>query len=87
MVSYYEEHVADDLRVQDITLVGGGAKLIGMAPFIQSALHLPVRIGDWPASISPPPPPLDRVGPSYLTAVGLAMRGVLNVPWFPARNV
>ncbi|MEK7631297.1 MAG: type IV pilus assembly protein PilM [Patescibacteria group bacterium] len=87
VVSYYEEHVADDLRVQDITLVGGGAKLIGMAPFIQSALHLPVRIGDWPASISPPPPPLDRVGPSYLTAVGLAMRGVLNVPWFPARNV
>lgn len=87
VVSFYEEHVSEAMRVQDITLVGGGARLIGLAPFIQSTLHLPVRIGDWPAIITPPPAPLDLVGPSYLTAVGLAMRGVQNLPWFPPRNL
>lgn len=87
VVSFYEEHVADNLRVADITLVGGGARLIGLAPFIQSSLHLPVRVGDWPTSITPPPAPLDSVGPSYLTAVGLAMRGVRNLPWFPSHSI
>lgn len=87
VVSFYEEHVSEPLRVKDITLVGGGARMIGLAAFVQSSLHLPVRIGDWPASITPPPAPLDAVGPSYLTAVGLAMRGVRNLPWFPPHNV
>ncbi len=87
VVSFYEEHVPDTLYVSDVTLVGGGARLIGLAAFFESVLHVPVRIGDWPTSIVPPRPPLDAVGPSYLTAVGLAMRGVRNLPWFPPRSL
>lgn len=87
VVSFYEEHVPEGLHVVDITLVGGGARLIGLTAFIESMMHLPVRVGDWPASIVPPPAPLDSVGPSYLTAVGLAMRGVRNLPWFPPHTI
>jgi len=87
VISFYEEHATEALKVQDITLVGGGARLIGLPEYIGKILHLPVHVGDWPTTIATPPPPLDAVGPSYLTAVGLAMRGIQNLPWTPSHDV
>ena len=81
VISFYEEHSARDAKVQDITLVGGGARLSFLPELVQSTMSLPVRVGSWPKTIRIPSDDLRHVGPSYLTAIGLALRGAMGVSW------
>lgn len=81
VISFYEEHAANDTKVQDITLVGGGARLSFLPELVQSTMMLPVRVGSWPKSVRVPSPEVRGVGPSYLTALGLALRGAMGASW------
>lgn len=80
VISYYEEHAPKDAKVQDITLVGGGSQLLGLGELVQSTLSLPVQIGSWPKNVSTPTKDVQAIGPSYLTALGLALRGAQQLP-------
>ncbi len=80
VISYYEEHAPKEAKVQDITLVGGGSQLIALSPLMQSTLSLPVQVGSWPENISTPTKEVKSVGASYLTALGLALRGAQRLP-------
>ncbi len=87
IMSYYEEHAPKEAKVKDITLVGGGAQLLGLSEFVQSTLSLPVHVGQWPEYIRTPNADVQRVAASYLTALGLALRGALRVPLTPPKDV
>lgn len=86
IISYYEEHVAAELHVVDVTLVGGGAAMLGMPEMMQSTLNLPVRAGVWPSNIRVPSAQLQAVATSYLTALGLALRGASPQAWRNGNN-
>jgi type IV pilus assembly protein PilM len=81
VISFYEEHAIKDAKVQDITLVGGGARLSFLPELVQSTMSLPVRVGSWPKSVNVPSANLKNSGSSYLTALGLALRGATGAPW------
>ncbi len=81
VISFYEEHAAKDAKVQDITLVGGGARLSYLPELVQSTMSLPVHVGTWPKNVQVPSAEITRIGPSYLTALGLALRGATGAPW------
>ncbi|MEK7518857.1 MAG: type IV pilus assembly protein PilM [Patescibacteria group bacterium] len=81
VISFYEEHAPKQAKVQDITLVGGGARLSFLPELVQSTISLPVRVGSWPKSVNIPSDDLLRIGPSYLTALGLALRGAMGASW------
>lgn len=81
VISFYEEHAPREAKVQDITLVGGGARLSFLPELVQSTMSLPVRVGSWPKSVRVPSDDLKHIGPSYLTALGLALRGAMGASW------
>ncbi|RJO59312.1 type IV pilus assembly protein PilM [Candidatus Parcubacteria bacterium] len=87
IISFYEEHSPKELSVQDITLVGGGAKLSHLTDLIQSIIDLPVSLGTWPANVILPDKKLQDLGPSFATSIGLALRGASNLPWFTDKNL
>ncbi len=80
-IGYYEDHAPKGAEVVDVTLVGGGANLIGLPELITSTVSLPVRVGKWPENITVPKREHRAQDSSYLTALGLAYRGALNLPW------
>jgi type IV pilus assembly protein PilM len=81
VISFYEEHTTKDNKIVDITLVGGGARLSFLPELVQSTMSLPVHVGTWPKAVRVPTGELQRIGPSYLTALGLALRGATGAPW------
>ncbi|MFA6587771.1 MAG: type IV pilus assembly protein PilM [Patescibacteria group bacterium] len=87
IISYFEEHSTKNIKIQDITLVGGGAKLSKLDELMQSMVSLPVKIGHWPNNCSIPNIKLQTMGPSFATAFGLALRGAQNLPWFTDKNL
>lgn len=64
--TYYAEHDPLGRPVEVLLLTGGGSLLPGIAPFLGHALKLRTRAAELPAS-------LHQLGPSYATAVGLAL--------------
>ncbi|MFA6473900.1 MAG: type IV pilus assembly protein PilM [Patescibacteria group bacterium] len=86
IISYYEEHATAVLHVVDVTLVGGGAAMLGLPELMQSTLSLPVHAGTWPANIRVPSTQLQAVATSYLTALGLALRGASAHAWRNGNN-
>ncbi len=81
VIGFYEEHTVKGTKVQDITLVGGGARLSYLPELVQSTMSLPVKVGSWPKAVHVPSDGVKHVGPSYLTALGLALRGAMGAPW------
>lgn len=81
VIGFYEEHAPKEAKVQDITLVGGGARLSFLPELVQSTMSLPVHVGSWPKLVRVPSDDLKHIGPSYLTALGLALRGAMGASW------
>ena len=79
-LDYYRTQVASNASIQKVTLTGGGALLPGLADRLGQATNLPVQIGN-PFDVfsakntSFGEGELARVGPTLVTAVGLALGG------------
>jgi type IV pilus assembly protein PilM len=66
-------------NIDGVVLTGGGSSMNGLAAYFQSYLHIPVEVGNPWTRIQYPPgyeKMLQAIGPSFATAVGLAMREV-----------
>lgn len=66
-------------KVQEIILSGGTAKMQGLSAYIGNLFHVPVSIADpWQGILCNESirPALNRMGPSFSIAIGLALGGV-----------
>jgi type IV pilus assembly protein PilM len=70
----------ESARPTSVVITGGGALLRGLPARIEASLHLPVEIGNpltiWQPKTAPAEPDkLAMIGPSFTTAIGLALGG------------
>jgi type IV pilus assembly protein PilM len=75
----YFESTTESERIDRIVLSGGCARLAGLDEFLSSSWGIPVEIAKPFAAVNPDPArfpleELERVGPAYAVAVGLALR-------------
>lgn len=81
MHSVWAEH--EDQHVDSIILIGGNANIRGLPEFFESALELPVEIGNVWENVfdfdTHVPPIKKSQSYEYATAIGLALRGVSRV--------
>ncbi|MCC5949690.1 MAG: type IV pilus assembly protein PilM [Nitriliruptoraceae bacterium] len=82
-LDYYQHHQggAGGPQLGGVVLSGGGASLVGLRERLEAALRLPVELGDpfarYPAKNTVyGAEDLQRVGPSLVTAIGLALGGL-----------
>lgn len=67
-------------KVQNIILVGGGANLKQLTEYVVAKFGVEVSVGNPFAKVVAPPflqPMLREIGPSFATAVGLALHGLM----------
>lgn len=75
----YFESTTESERIGKIVLSGGCARLAGLDEFLASSWGIPVEIARPFAAVNPDPArfpadELERIGPAYAVAVGLALR-------------
>jgi type IV pilus assembly protein PilM len=70
---YVKEAGNSDYR--KVILMGGGAKMKGLAPFIESKVNIPTEIFDPFVGLEMPEKLKDKQDPQLSLAIGLAMRG------------
>jgi type IV pilus assembly protein PilM len=75
----YFESTTESERIGKIVLSGGCARLAGLDEFLSSSWGIPVEVARPFAAINPDPArfpgeELERIGPAYAVAVGLALR-------------
>jgi len=75
------EHVSSGYNIEKILLCGGGANLKGLTQFLSKELQIPVELGNFWTNFDSKKinHAFDKDSLSFVTALGLAMRGIHNI--------
>ncbi len=78
VAKFYESRGQNHQTLGGMVISGGGARMPGFDKYMRSAVELPLTVANpWKNLIvKDPPAHLQAQGPTYATAVGLALRGI-----------
>lgn len=74
VIRYYNERLADDRKIEQVLVVGGGANVPGIGDFFTNELVMPARVASpWQKlDFGSLPEPNKQFRPRYITVAGLA---------------